>query len=262
MSASEQLEFQKYNQSLGGKPSPISMEQLKSKAQEIYDREVARQEGENDYGGFASISADEEEESSSTPGDEPETTPIESVAAPDKKRKRASKSKTLYNVYDNGSRVFQTEKQKEAWAFVAGSDKTVEEVKTTILEGPPKPRKKRIVVPPKTLKLLGFINHRDVRFGNFQCLMGGLDATGKRPTWWIDNSVALDGSDTNEVIRNCASMIRRIPASTITEWVEKKYSLPNEMNTWPLFVQTDSDRQKIGAVAAKIRKCIVNADNI
>ena len=232
------LEFQQYNTKLGGS-SPISMEEL----------EVA-----------ASKEATMVAVQATTPP--PEPVPVVPNAprrdranrprmvpnAPRKNNKR--KKDTAYEVYDTGRenllQVFDT--VRDAWKYADNKEVVVVKREETTLH---RPKRKKVEV---SLEETG---HTD--FGHYQCLHLSMQAKGKQQTWWIDSALSMDGSATDEMIRNSAVMLRQVPAATVVEWVLQKFTVCNELDCWPIHCQDDTDRGKLRQMTHRIRKAIARS---
>ena len=161
------------------------------------------------------------------------------------KRKKDTAFEVWNQARDNLMEVCAT--AREAWDY-ADEKENVVVVKReeTVLEAPPKRKKVE-----KSLEEMEFTDA-----GHYQCLHGSMQAKGKQQTWWIDKKLPMDGSATDEMIRNSAVLLRQVPATTVTDWVIKKFTVCDEMDCWPVYCQNDSNKGKLRQMTHRIRKSI------
>ena len=164
-------------------------------------------------------------------------------ASATKKRKKDTTFEVWNQARDNLMEVCAT--AREAWDY-ADENMVVVKREETVLEAPPKRKKVE-----KSLEEIEFTDA-----GHYQCLHGSMQAKGKQQTWWIDKELPMDGSATDEKIRNSAVLLRQVPATTVTDWVSKKFTVCDEMDCWPVYCQNDSNKGKLRQMTHRIRKSI------
>lgn len=289
--AQNQLNFQEYNQRLGGPESPIDMNQLKKSAEEENTKQAAMGmvfDVETSTYVPSSVNVSDVQDMITDTPTPPLKRKIECVdniveptlASIDMKR-------VVYEVYTNhtitdkfspgnmricyvGKESWDTAKEARDVADIIRNkgmqDVYVVKCERKLLKNrkrakkTPSPRTKR--VKKNTYKSLEEINPPKEWYGSFKPLNGSLKAKGKQSTWWVSSMLQLDGSDFKEQIRSAAKMIRRVPADTVVGWTKSAANLDDEMNCWKLHVDDDNDKNKIRQMTYRIRQSIKSADKM
>lgn len=284
--AQNQLNFQEYNQRLGGPESPIDMNQLQKSASEENTKQAA-------MGMVFDVETSTYVPSSVNVSDVQDM--VTDTPTPPLKRKieciddgpsleSINMKRVIYEVYTNnlitdkfspntmricyvGKESWDTAKEARDVADIIRNkgmeDVFVVKCERTLLKNRKRARKKP---SPRTKKVkkdkyksLDEINPPKEWYGSFKPLHGSLQAKGKQSTWWVSSMLQLDGSDFKEQIRSAAKMIRRVPAETVVGWTKSAANLDDEMNCWKLHVDDDNDKNKIRQMTYRIRQSIKSA---
>lgn len=281
MTTLDQLAFQKYNERLGGPSIPlgkISFATLREMPRGLhYDyNRTGHAPVEIDWGSdtetFPHELIEEEErqlqllkEQPAKQKEEPseeeqKEEPIEEQPKPAPKKNKRKLGDIEYEITNEGTRVATFDTKEQAFEYLDDNSldgaQIYKNVRTEIkrrkvAKKSASPRPPKAAAPRETLRSLGITD-----FGDFIPVLGSLDASGKRNcTWWIYSKFALCDTSTSAEIREAAKYIRKVPACTAIEWA-KHHCIDAELRTWPLFIDDDTNREKINGMTARLRKMI------
>lgn len=280
--AQNQLDFQQYNQQLKGPSSPVDMETLKKNAKNESIKQAAL--------GKVFDSATSSYIDSDTKVVEVSQAPAQQQPSVLGKRDTDKAlinpfKKARYEVYTDtpiadefGNKMTRVvEMGIESWD-TAGKARDVADrlrakgMKTYVFRVnrcPVKNRKNikrqgkpRVKKTKTQLKSVSEFSDR-VDFGDWKGLPGTMKAKGKQQTWWIPRSTQLNGTTTNETIRNCVLSMKRVQASVLVNWIEEKAATINPsvkirlsefLADIPYHANGQTEKAKVRQLTMRLRK--------
>jgi hypothetical protein len=289
--AQNQLNFQEYNQRLGGPSSPIDMETLKQSANEEKEKHAALgMVFDIETSSYVESTVQVKPVEDMSKDLSPMSKDLSPMSKETNKRKASSldsinMKRMVYEVYTDspvtdafpnnymrisyvGKDTWNTAKEARDVAdklrlngtenvYVVKSERTMLRNRKSPKKKPTK-RVKR--VKREKLQSLEDINPPKEWYGSYQPLKGSLKAKGKQMTWWVSDMLKMDGSDFKDQQRAAALMIRRVPAEVVVGWTKTAHILDHEMNCWMLHIDDDNDKDKIRQMTYKIRQSVKIAD--